>query len=872
MKKVILLVMLMPLPAFGQIIENFESGLSGKWIQSPEGRWSAEISESLSGNYSLHHVYDNPASGKDYIGISLENLHLSEGTTTWSFLLRHGYEPSSSNKWLVYLTCDTDPDSVGSEAHLNGYAVGVNLTGYDDTLRLWKIRQGMASVVAGTKLNWQTGIGTRNPAKITVERTGAGTWNIEVTDYQNNVAAQASGTDRELINAGWFILSYTYSSTRDRLLWMDDMEIDGVFYEDTSPPEITGIKTIGTNLLEIVFDEEADPADMIPSNFFLNGVTAMAVNCIYVTPVKYLVEFPVKFINKQINNLLIKHLCDKRGNCAENVTQQFTPIRADPGDIIISEIMADPSPPVSLPQKEYLEITNRSDFSFNLGSWSLLFNDEKVILPSMLISPGEYIIICPVTDTSLFRDYGRVAGLKPFPALNDDGKILTLRDSLGSFIHGLEYSSDWYGDALKKGGGWSLEMIDTDYPFYTDGNWEVSSSKKGGTPGNSNSASRRNADKLFEGICNAFPTDSLTIHVTFSETVIRMDDHAGVIYLNEETIAEIIPDDILLRRFIIRPGKQMVKGDIYSLSIPSDLTDFAGNSILKSSFRFGIPETAPKGDIVFNELLFNPLPGDPDYIELYNISEKVLDASRLYLASINETGDTSDLITLSFEPRCILPESFFAVTTDRDKVISRYYSGDQENIFRIQKLPSMPDDKGHLLLLNEKAEIIDEVRYSEKMHHPLLSGNEGIALEKIRPDIASSDPAAWHSASESSGWGSPGSPNSVYVPDPEEKDLITLSSGRISPDNDGYEDALVIDINPEGNGNIVSVTIFDETGAYVRKLTENFLAGSHAAIVWDGTAGNGFLVDSGIYIILIELYNDKGKTKSWKKVCAVIRN
>jgi hypothetical protein len=229
-------------------------------------------------------------------------------------------------------------------------------------------------------------------------------------------------------------------------------------------------------------------------------------------------------------------------------------------------------------------------------------------------------------------------------------------------------------------------------------------------------------------------------------------------------------------------------------------------------------------------------------------------------------------VPVSVEPRCILPGYFYTITSARDKVISRYNSNVPENIFKVLQLPSMPDDRGHLLLLNNRADIIDNVIYTESMHHPLLSENEGIALEKIRPDISSSDPSAWHSASESSGWGTPGGANSVYVPDPEKEDIITFSSGRISPDNDGLEDMLVIDFNLEGTGNVLSVTIFDETGAFIRKITENFFAGPEATLVWDGTADDGTLVSQGIYVVLIQLYDDKGKTKTRKKVCTVIRD
>jgi uncharacterized protein YuzE len=130
----------------------------------------------------------------------------------------------------------------------------------------------------------------------------------------------------------------------------------------------------------------------------------------------------------------------------------------------------------------------------------------------------------------------------------------------------------------------------------------------------------------------------------------------------------------------------------------------------------------------------------------------------------------------------------------------------------------------------------------------------------------------WHSASESSGWGTPGTENSVFCEVLQTDDEILFSSGKISPDTDGYEDVLVIDLDPKGMGNVITVTIFDETGYFIRRIAENLYAGSAASIVWDGTADDRTLVRTGIYVILIELYNDIGRTKFWKKVCTVIRN
>ena len=48
-------------------------------------------------------------------------------------------------------------------------------------------------------------------------------------------------------------------------------------------------------------------------------------------------------------------------------------------------------------------------------------------------------------------------------------------------------------------------------------------------------------------------------------------------------------------------------------------------------------------------------------------------------------------------------------------------------------------------------------------------------------------------------------------------------------------------------------------------------AGPEASLVWDGTADDGSMVNTGIYIVFITMFDDSGKTHKWKKVCTVIR-
>jgi len=856
----------------GQIADDFENGLISGWTESIPGRWKADTGGAITGNYSLHHFFDNSVSGYDCIGLPLLNLHPAEGTTRWTFTLKHGYDPSSSNSWSLFLMSDHDPETFSNGSDVSGFAAGVNLSGYDDTLRLWKIIKGSISVIAECPVNWQTDIGTTAAAKIVVERSEKGDWTISFHDAENNLRATDTGFDEELFSASWMVLNYRHTSTRDRLLWFDDLKIEGVFYEDTIPPEITAFRITGKNSLELVFSEAPSDDILDPSRFSLNDGSGTVLSVKKKSSALLELGFDRNFVNKTENHLTIALLCDIAGNCAANEGIDFTPAWIEPADVIISEVMADPFPAVSLPQKEYIELTNRTDYSFSTNNWNLETETQKSLLPSTEILPGEIIVLCSSADTSLFSVYGKIIGIKSFPTLTDDGRMIWLSDSSGDLIHGIGYSSSWYGDKLKEEGGWSLEMIDTGYPFYNSGNWEASSSIRGGTPGSINSASRSNPDNKFYGIENVFPVDSVTVILSVSETLTSLASSLESILIDEIIAASVSIADPLMQSFIIRPADLLGRRKKHTLFITGEIHDFSGNDITKRSVTFGIPERADKDDILFNEILFNPFPVEPDFVELYNISENVFDASRLYLASINsETGDTSEINPLSADHRCIMPGSFFVATTDLKKVIERYPFSDPENIFDAPSLPSMPDDRGHLLLLNREMIVIDEVIYSDDMHYSLLSGKEGVSLEKIRPEILSEESKNWHSASESSGWGTPGSENSVFSPAPDAGDMISFSSGRISPDNDGFEDVLVIDINPEGLGNVITITIFNEKGGFIRRITENFLAGDKASIVWDATASDCSLVDSGIYIILIELFNDKGKTKSWKRVCAVVR-
>ncbi|HVN56752.1 MAG TPA: lamin tail domain-containing protein [Bacteroidales bacterium] len=871
MKKVILLLCFIPFTLSGQVSYDFETGNSSGWIQSTAGHWATDTTLAVAGQYSFHHVFDSNIAGTDQAGTRLRGLNPSESETFWSFMIRHGTDPSASNSWAYFLMSDADPSNMLPGGTVNGFAVGVNITGYDDTLRLWKVRNGSFQAIGNFGLNWQNDIGTAQAAVIGVKRTMQGLWQFSVADQKGTVSSTGYCNDPELFGIHWLGVFYRYTSTRDRLLWLDDISVSGTF-GSLSPPVISGLSVENENCLKIHFSNDISPLSAIPSGISYDPGNSFATSVEIMDARTFLVCFALPFPDRTGCRLAAMNICDEDSLCTAGTGWSFTPARAAPGDVAFSEIMADPSPRVYLPEREYIELVNTSGFIFNLEGWKLISGNDEFRLPEISILPGQFLILCNQADTGLFSVYGRYAGMKQFPVLNNAGKLLLLVDEKGRMIHGICYNEDWYGDVLKSGGGWSLEMIDNHYPFYSEGNWRASIAWEGGTPGKKNSVEASNPDPGFAGIVNAFPADSETIILTFSEPVREPSEISALTRIDGTGIKSISPSGLMGNEFIIRTSQPLDTGKTYRLGITGSLTDYAGNEPERKFYMLGLTGRSSPGDVVFNELLFNPLPGDADYIELFNRSGKNLNAADFLIASVNdETADTTAAVSLCDTNRCFLPGRYYAISTDRQGVLKRYPYSSDSSVFNVDHMPSMPDDGGHLVLFDKSHNKTDEVRYNERMHSPLLSGKEGVSLEKVRPSLNSLDFKSWTSASGTSGWGTPGLKNSVFSDGSAAGKEVAFSSTRITPDNDGYEDVLVMDFKMEGSANVISIRIFDETGDLVRNLAMNIYSGQSFSEVWDGTDDDGSIVANGIYIILITGYDDTGKTFRIKKACAVFR-
>jgi hypothetical protein len=534
------------------------------------------------------------------------------------------------------------------------------------------------------------------------------------------------------------------------------------------------------------------------------------------------------------------------------------------GGIVITEIMADPTPSRGLPDREYLEIFSRSRDTLELKGIMLIAGNDTVYLPDGLITPGERIILCSTGSRTDLLPFGRVMAVKSFPTLNDAGELIALRTPGGSLIHAVSYNPEYLGDGPRSGGGWSAELTDPDNPFHEPDAWSPSSDPSGGTPGRINSIVTAVPDTRCPSVIAAWPLSPGVIAVLFDESVIP--EGSGPWLADGRETMQAVSGDPADRTLLVTLAREPDQGTVLTLQIPGALTDFAGNQPCISEVRTGFPSDPAPGEIMFNELMPEPVPGNSEYIELFNNSGKVFDLSALYLAGNSKAAATA----ITGLHRQLLPGNCVALTTGREKFASFYPCADEKSVFHADRLPVLPDDGGNLILYDRSLNVIDRVVYSPGMHMIFLSGTEGVALEKVSPELASDVASNWHSALGICNFATPGAPNSIIIEDTSESGGLSLSSGRISPDGDGFEDLVSVDVFPGGEGNVITVTLFNDRGYPVRRLAEKVTADQGSRFVWDGLSDSGERLPAGLYMVIAESFNTTGSSRRWKKVCALL--
>ena len=505
--------------------------------------------------------------------------------------------------------------------------------------------------------------------------------------------------------------------------------------------------------------------------------------------------------------------------------------------LILTEIFADPTPRRGLPEREYLEIFNRSTAEVTLQGYTLTYGNSRVALPDSVIGPGEYIIVCRQTYFNEFTAFGRVVGV-PALSLNNNGNTLRLSGPQGSEEHVVTYSSSWYTPGRTE--GYSLEMIDTAYPCRGKNNWQSTVSGEGGTPGKSNSVRRDNPDFTPPELLGYDLRDNRIV-LYFNEVLSsRFAENRYCFEVSGATLSEAAFGET--HETVLLTLEQAPSGPVELWIYQAE--DCSGNTGTDFLLVFeDLPEPLP-GDLLLSEVLFNPLAGGDDFVEIYNPTSQDFNLKNWQLARLNAAGEITGHVILSPTHTVLRGNSWMAFCRNPAFLATHYPQ--TGTVIEVTALPAYNQDTGTVLLLKPDSTVFDQFTYSEKMHAALVINPKGVSLERISFHSGRNE---WTSAASDAGFATPGAPNSQWESQAGEPAFTAEPPVFFAGTQYTW-----LSYRLTGGETYAAIQVIDRHARTVRTLARNYLLGSSGKIAWDGTDDQGALLPPGYYVFVINVF------------------
>ncbi len=829
---------------FAQIFDDFSDG---DFTNAPT--WSGTDADFIV-NVSEQLQLNNTVAGVSYLSTA-HNLATLD-TKEWTFWTRQTFAPSGSNYGRVYLTSSsadltTDPD---------GFYIQLGEAGADDAVRLFKVVGSVHTELLAGPLGQ---IANSFQVGIRVIRDNTANWSLYI-DGAGGTAYTLAGTvnDATALLGTHFGMTQVYTLSNANKFYYDNIYV-GDEIVDLAPPILVSATVINANLIDVLFNE---PLDQITAedinNYdiqpFQSAVTATldGVNpaLVHIVP-----AFPLT--NGNTYTLFTNLIEDLVGNASGSQSTNFSFLIAEApvqGDVVINEFMCDPTPVVGLPDAEFVELYNRSSKIFNVNGWKLGDNATFGTMQDGWLMPGEYIVLTPTASVDSFAV---ATGVTSFPSLNNSGDAIVVYDDNGNFLDSIYYDITWYHDTSKDDGGYTIERINPNDPCTDISDWAASNNASGGTPGVINSVFDPTSDDTAPQITQIIATDPNLVEVYFNEGMDASSLLGATILTNPALTVQnqSVVGDFPAQLSIVF-NENLVGSQNYAVELQNVADCWLNNTTLNGTFA--LAELADIGDVIINEILFDPFTGGSDWVEVYNKSDKLID---LYEWEVGDFDDgIIDNIKVVPTHYLLAPEDY-VVLTENISQITQNYPAAVAGKFIEMDIPSYTNDSSTVYLMAKSSFggtfQMDKVSYVDDWHFRLLDGTKGKSLERIDPNGLSDDKNNWHTAAEAIGFATPGAKNSQYFPVVSNGEF-SYTSETISPDNDGFEDVLQINYEMAEAGLVGTFTVYDDRGRKISTVFQSELLASRGTFIWDGVREDNTKASIGIYIGVFEAFNIDG--------------
>ena len=482
MKQFILIILvLLPVCAFAQFTETFD----GPEIDS-NNLWEGDLSDFQITDDGWLSLVGDPDKKYSRLKISLPYSNNME----WKFDVKMTFTPSDPNHIRFYLlTENLSLLGISSE-----YYIQIGSTKKTITLRRFRETEKAPVRIIEKELDVLKQNIVSLSVKVTLENSSL--WSLYVRKEGESTYTLLDTKEQKISSGIKYIESglACHYSKKVRGHFIDNIEISSNITpseekpenpdteEPVSPvvlPKLLSVQPLNLCELQFTFDR---PVDISEARFMISDI-GKADRIGYadeqmktVVNTKYSEEM-VAGVNYTIT---YDGLTDMEGNKLVPFSEEFVlegedEEEAEPGSILINEIMADPKGLEELPETEYVELYNTTDNVFVLTDWQFSYGGKAKPMTTFEIPTKGYAVLYRSGRDIVAGPSAVKVPLDNFPsALANTGKLLQLFDGDNNLIDEVTYEKATPAKSWER----------------SSSGWHLSSDPRGGTPGSVNSSGK----------------------------------------------------------------------------------------------------------------------------------------------------------------------------------------------------------------------------------------------------------------------------------------------------------------------------------------------------------------------------------------------
>ncbi|QTN38378.1 lamin tail domain-containing protein [Cryomorphaceae bacterium] len=755
-------------------------------------------------------------------------------SASWSLDFRLDFNPSSSNYLRWYLLSSEPNFNAAQEA----YFVQVGGTSED--------RISLQRTIGSTEVMlWESGVDVVDLDTVQLRLRATyhdGIWSLAQLQSGSWIplGSAVDTLSRPFQNTGIWC---RYTSTRSGRFSFDDFSYAYSPWVDTLDPRIVHSTILSPSSLQLTFSETVSADNIrlrkLPLGSWFDAHPNRETGEIFLLSL----DQPIQ--EGSLYQIELAEWSDLSGRTLDS-TWTLSYFRPKLRDVLITEIMADPTPPVQLDQREYIELYNRSAHPLALNRLVLSVNGIQTSLSgNTILEPGAFHV------------------LYDLPSLPNSGAQILLMDSTARLIDAVEYSPSMH-ESFKSDGGWSLVLADTSRSCMGSRVWVSSANPNGGSPGE------------WE-VLSELPQPSnrwLSYGYVYNELELRWFHSLDSVYWAENP-PEVIQEGVLLSRTLKAPFRteriqfsKPMPNEGFHLYWPKGLRDCLGRYFMPDTLHV-LPVSDPdSGDIQISELLFEPSDDRVEWLEWVNTGKYAVDIGDLRLAEYNPRFMSFDQVRTPFDQSLVMnPGERWVWTTDPEELWSSFAELDSFSVHGTTEWLSLTNDSLSVALLTSGFEVVESFHYRREWHVPFLLETEDVSLERRDFNSSARSSSNWYSGPSAREGATPTRPNSHAETWPRSKGQVNPE--LFTPNGDGIADFTVLTWSFPEPGWSANVRLINLSGQLVFEHPDSGMMPKNMEWSWSGQGFSSYRCAPGIYIWVIEAQDPSGKREFHRIPCVL---